>query len=105
MLWPNSSRSGLVTGQHAVMRDGGSPQEVRAELRDAMGDLRVCVGLLKGSTSLSASSAHGKGVPPRFAAILPAGGISCLADACPALPLPNHQCFVELGGRVGDARV
>lgn len=70
-----------------------------------MGDLRVCVGLLKGSTSLSASSAHGKGVPLGFAAILPAGGISCLADACPALPLPNWLCFVELGGRVGDAGV
>ena len=111
VLWPSSTWSGLVPCQHAVMREGGSPREVWAEpgaegesslelLGDAMGDLGVCVGLLKGSTSPSASSAHGKDVPRGFAAILPAGAISCLADAHPALLLPSQQCFVELGGRV-----
>lgn len=116
MLWPSSAWSGLVSCQHTVMREGGSPRKVRAEpgaegksspelLRDAVGDLGVCVGLLKGGTSPSVSSAHRKDLPWGTAAILAAGGMSCLADVRPALPLPNQQCFVQLGGRVGDARV
>jgi len=116
VLQPSNVWSGLVPCQHVVIRVGGSPGEVRAEpeaegegspelVGDTMGYLRLCVGLLKEDTPPSASSAHGKDVPWGFAAILPAEGISSHADARPALPLPNQQCFVELGGRVRDAGV